>query len=35
MSARVEVRDFEELDDVLERLGRYEVEGRIVIRIPE
>lgn len=33
--ASVEVREFEELDDVLERLGRYEVEGRVVVRIPE
>ena len=35
VSARVEVREFDELEDVLERLGRYEIEGRVVVRIPE
>ena len=30
----VEVREFEELDEVLGRLQRYEVEGRVVVRIP-
>jgi len=30
----VEIREFEELGDVLRRLERYEVEGRVVVRIP-
>ena len=31
----VTVREFEELDDILQELGKYEVEGRIVVKIPQ
>lgn len=30
----VEVREFEELDEVLKRLAAYQVEGRIVVHVP-
>ena len=31
----VEVREFEELDAVLKRLAAYQVEGRVVVKIPQ
>lgn len=31
----VEVVEFDELDQTLQRLARYEVEGRIVVKIPQ
>lgn len=31
----VEVREFGEMNDVLQRLAAYQVEGRIVVKIPQ
>jgi len=31
----VEVREFGEVNDVLQRLAAYQVEGRIVVKIPQ
>ena len=35
VKAHIECFDFDCIDDVLQRLGRSEIEGRAVVRIPE
>ena len=31
----LEVREFEELGEVLAQLERYQIEGRVVVKIPQ
>lgn len=35
VTAHIECFEFDCIDDVLQRLGRSEIEGRAVVRIPE
>lgn len=35
VKAHVEVFDFKDIGDVLRRLGRSEIEGRAVVKIPD
>lgn len=35
VTARVEVVDFEEIGDVMERLRHDEITGRVVVRLPQ
>lgn len=34
VQAKVEVAEFNELQDVLDRLARHEIDGRVVVKIP-
>lgn len=34
VKAHIEVFDFDQINDVLQRLGRSEIDGRAVMRIP-
>jgi alcohol dehydrogenase, propanol-preferring len=35
VKAHVEICDFQDIGNVLQRLGRSEIEGRAVVKIPE
>lgn len=35
VKAHIEVFDFSEIDNVLQKLGRSEIDGRAVVKIPE
>lgn len=35
VKAHIEVFDFDRINEVLQRLGRSEIDGRAVIKIPE
>lgn len=35
VKAHIECFDFDRIDDVIQRLGRCEIDGRAVMRIPE
>jgi len=35
VKAHIEIFDFNEIDNVLQKLGRSEIDGRAVVKIPE